>query len=113
MLHSLYTTERALNAANLLPLYQRYGGPVWVYEAETISARIAQLRRFDTIRFAQKACSNIHLLRLMRSQGVKVDSVSLGEIERALLAGFQPGTENDEIVFNRRFTGRTDAGASG
>lgn len=99
MPHSLYTTERALNAANLLPLYQRYGGPVWVYEAETISARIAQLRRFDTIRFAQKACSNIHLLRLMRSQGVKVDSVSLGEIERALLAGFQPGTENDEIVF--------------
>lgn len=99
MPHDLYTTERALNAANLLPLHHRYGGPVWVYEAETISARIAQLRRFDTIRFAQKACSNIHLLRLMRGQGVKVDSVSLGEIERALLAGFLPGTENDEIVF--------------
>ncbi|OZI15592.1 diaminopimelate decarboxylase [Sodalis-like symbiont of Philaenus spumarius] len=99
MPHDLYTTEHALNAANLLPLHQHYGGPVWVYEAETISARIAQLRSFDTIRFAQKACSNIHLLRLMRSQGVKIDSVSLGEIERALLAGFLPGTENNEIVF--------------
>lgn len=99
MPHDLFITERALNAANLLPLHQQYGGPVWVYEAETISARIAQLRRFDTVRFAQKACSNIHLLRLMRSQGVKVDSVSLGEIERALLAGFQPGTASHDIVF--------------
>ncbi|MFT4464387.1 MAG: diaminopimelate decarboxylase [Sodalis sp. (in: enterobacteria)] len=99
MPHDIYTTERALNAVNLLPLHQQYGGPVWVYEAETISVRIAQLRRFDTVRFAQKACSNIHLLRLMRSQGVKVDSVSLGEIERALLAGFPPGTASHDIVF--------------
>lgn len=99
MPHDLFITERALNAANLLPLYQQYGGPIWVYEAETISARIAQLRRFDTVRFAQKACSNIHLLRLMRSQGAKVDSVSIGEIERALLAGFQPGTPSHDIVF--------------
>lgn len=99
MPHDLYATERVLNAANLLPLHQKYGGPVWVYEAETIIARIAQLRRFDVIRFAQKACSNIHILRLMHSQGVKVDSVSLGEIERALLAGFRPGAGNDEIVF--------------
>ncbi|MBF4190219.1 hypothetical protein ISX56_31395, partial [Serratia ureilytica] len=51
-------------------------------DADIISQRIAQLRHFDTIRFAQKACSNIHILRLMREQGVKVDSVSLGEIER-------------------------------
>ncbi|VFS63141.1 Diaminopimelate decarboxylase [Kluyvera cryocrescens] len=33
----------------------------------------------------------------MREQGVKVDSVSLGEIERALAAGYVPG--KDEIVF--------------
>ncbi|SNC58291.1 diaminopimelate decarboxylase [Sodalis endosymbiont of Henestaris halophilus] len=99
MSHNLYSTERALNAANLLPLHQQYGGPVWVYEAEIISARIAQLCRFDTIRFAQKACSNIHLLRMMRRQGVKVDSVSLGEIERSLLAGFEPGTTSNKIIF--------------
>lgn len=99
MPHDLYATDRVLNAVNLLPLHQRYGGPVWVYEAETIIARIAQLRRFDVIRFAQKACSNIHILRLMRSHGVKVDSVSLGEIERALLAGFRAGEGSDEIVF--------------
>jgi Diaminopimelate decarboxylase len=35
----------------------------------------------------------------MREQGVKVDSVSLGEIERALAAGFDPKTDSDAIVF--------------
>jgi diaminopimelate decarboxylase len=37
----------------------------------------------------------------MREQGVAVDAVSLGEIERALAAGFQPGLHNGraEIVF--------------
>ncbi len=35
----------------------------------------------------------------MREQGVKVDSVSLGEIERALAAGYDPKTHPDDIVF--------------
>lgn len=75
------------------------GTPVWLYEAEPIRQRVAQLRQFDTIRFAQKANSNTHILRLLRSEGVMVDAVSLGEIERALHAGYQPGTEAEEIVF--------------
>jgi len=97
MPRALNDTTTALNAANLLALPARFGCPVWAYDAEIIKQQIAQLRHFDVIRFAQKACSNIHILRLMREQGVKVDSVSLGEIERALQAGFQPG--GDEIVF--------------
>lgn len=97
MPRSLQTTETALNATNLLPLARRYAGPFWAYDAEIIQARITQLQAFDVVRFAQKSCSNIHILRLMRAAGVKVDSVSLGEIERALVAGYQPG--GDEIVF--------------
>lgn len=97
MPRSLQTTETALNATNLLPLTRRYAGPFWAYDAQVIQARIAQLQAFDVVRFAQKSCSNIHILRLMRAAGVKVDSVSLGEIERALVAGYQPG--GDEIVF--------------
>jgi len=93
----LNNTETALTAANLLPLAQRYSGPFWAYDAAIIRQRIAQLSEFDVVRFAQKACSNIHILRLMRAAGVKVDSVSLGEIERALAAGFAPGGE--DIVF--------------
>jgi diaminopimelate decarboxylase (EC 4.1.1.20) len=93
----LNDSQTALNATNLLPLAQRYSGPFWAYDAEIIQQRIAQLSAFDVVRFAQKACSNIHILRLMRAAGVRVDSVSLGEIERALAAGFQPGGE--DIVF--------------
>ena len=99
MPHDLNTPSHALNADSLRVLPSRFGCPVWAYDADTIISRIAQLRDFDTIRFAQKACSNIHILALMRQHGVKVDSVSLGEIERALAAGFQPGTPDHEIVF--------------
>ena len=52
--------------AQLWALADQYGTPLWVYDAATIRARIAQLKAFDTVRFAQKACSNIHILRLMR-----------------------------------------------
>ena len=76
--------------AQLWALADQHGTPLWVYDAATIRARIAQLKAFDTIRFAQKACSNIHILRLMREQGVKVDAVSRGEILRALAAGQNP-----------------------
>lgn len=71
-----------------------FGTPVFVYDAETIRAQLAKLKRFDTVRFAQKACSNTHVLRLLREAGAVVDCVSLGELERALLAGFKPGFEH-------------------
>ncbi|WP_272522473.1 diaminopimelate decarboxylase [Providencia sp. PROV202] len=93
------TTSQYLTPEHLRTLPTQFGTPVWVYDSEVIIDRIGQLKVFDTVRFAQKACSNIHILRLMREQGVKVDSVSLGEIERALVAGFQPGREKSEIVF--------------
>ncbi|MBS0876943.1 MULTISPECIES: diaminopimelate decarboxylase [unclassified Tatumella] len=93
----LTTTDTALNRDNLLPLAQHYQGPFWAYDGDVIRRQIARLTDFDVIRFAQKACSNIHILRLMRAAGVKVDSVSLGEIERALVAGYPAG--GDDIVF--------------
>ena len=85
--------------APLWALADQFGTPLWVYDAATIRQRIAQVSNFDTVRFAQKACSNIHILQLMREQGVKVDAVSRGEILRALAAGFKAGGEPSEIVF--------------
>ncbi|MEX3690437.1 diaminopimelate decarboxylase [Paraburkholderia sp. BR14263] len=79
-------------------LAEQFGTPLWVYRAEIIRDRIRQLRQFDTIRFAQKACSNLSILRLMREESVVVDAVSHGEIERALEAGFSTGS-TDEIIF--------------
>lgn len=95
----LNQTDTDLNADNLLRLPAEVGCPVWVYDAQIVREKIAALHQFDVVRFAQKACSNIHILRLMREQGVKVDSVSLGEIERALAAGYDPKADSDAIVF--------------
>ncbi|MFG6433093.1 diaminopimelate decarboxylase [Roseateles sp. LYH14W] len=87
----------ALTPACLQALVAEHGTPLWVYDAATIRARAASLQQFDVVRFAQKACSNIHVLKLLREAGVKVDSVSRGEILRALAAGYTAG--GDEIVF--------------
>ncbi|AKC59835.1 diaminopimelate decarboxylase [Blochmannia endosymbiont of Polyrhachis (Hedomyrma) turneri] len=99
-IYDVISNANHLNIENLQFLYKKYNGPVWVYDASIIINQINRLRQFDTIRFAQKACSNIHILRLIGSHGVKVDAVSLGEIERALLSGFQYGENSDEIIFS-------------
>jgi diaminopimelate decarboxylase len=70
-----------------------------VYDASVVRRQLATLRAFDRVRYAQKACPNLHLLRLLRAEGALVDCVSLGELERALRAGFAPDPERHEIVF--------------
>src|SRR3982751_6731143 len=69
-------------------LARQFGTPTYVYDAAKIVERISDLKQFDVIRFAQKACSNIAVLDLVRRHGVLVDAVSAGEIQRALLAGY-------------------------
>ena len=85
----------------LAQLAQQHGTPLWVYDAAVIARQVQALRHFDVVRFAQKANSNTHILRLMKRLGVLVDAVSLGEIERALAAGYVPGAHDGhhEIVF--------------
>ena len=76
-------------------LVAEFGTPLYVYNAQVICDRVEELRSFDRIRYAQKANSNVSILRFMRSLGVWVDAVSAGEIVRATTAGFAP----PEIVF--------------
>jgi diaminopimelate decarboxylase len=80
-------------------LAQQFGTPTYVYDAAVILERIRDLHRFDVIRFAQKACSNIAILDLVRRQGVLVDAVSAGEIHRAFKAGFEAGGDPPRIVY--------------
>ncbi len=80
-------------------LARDFGTPTYVYDAATIVARIAQLRRFDVIRYAQKANSNLAVLDLMRRHGVLVDAVSAGEIQRALAAGYPVAGDPPPVVF--------------
>nr|WP_242665931.1 diaminopimelate decarboxylase [Paraburkholderia ginsengiterrae] len=87
------------NPQQLADLARQHGTPLWVYDAGTIRARLAELRSFDVIRFAQKACSNLHILKLMREEGAMVDAVSLGEIRRSLAAGFAPDGDPEGVVF--------------
>lgn len=54
--------------ATIAPLAQQFGTPLWIYDADTITRQIAALRLFDVVRFAQKANSNTHILRLMKRQ---------------------------------------------
>ena len=72
-------------------LARQFGTPAYVYDAAVICQRIADLAAFDVVRYAQKACSNIGILDLVRRNGVLVDAVSAGEIHRAIAAGFKPG----------------------
>jgi diaminopimelate decarboxylase len=75
-------------------LAARFGTPTFVYDAAKIIERIEDLRSFDVIRYAQKACSNIAIVDLVRRHGVLVDAVSAGEIRRALAAGYKPEAQS-------------------
>jgi diaminopimelate decarboxylase len=80
-------------------LARQFGTPAYIYDAAKIVERINDLRAFDVIRFAQKACSNLAILDLARRNGVLVDAVSAGEIRRALAAGFSPYGDPPPIVY--------------
>lgn len=80
-------------------LAKRFGTPAFVYERAVIEKRVAELKAFDVVRFAQKACSNLAILALMRKQGVVVDAVSAGEIYRALKVGYRGEGHPAGIVF--------------
>ena len=77
-------------------LARKFGTPAYVYDAAKIIERVNDLKQFDLIRFAQKACSNIAILDLVRRHGVVVDAVSAGEIHRAMKAGYKPGVRSQE-----------------
>ena len=64
-----------------------------------IRRRIADLAAFDVVRYAQKACSNLAILDLVRREGALVDAVSAGEIRRALAAGYAPDGDPPPIVY--------------
>jgi diaminopimelate decarboxylase len=78
---------------------ERFGTPVYVYDAAIIAERIADLKKFDVVRYAQKACSNLAILELARRHGALVDTVSAGEIQRALAAGFSPQGDPPPVVY--------------
>src|SRR5262245_30328446 len=95
--HPIRTTIAGVGVRDLA---EQFGTPTYVYDAAKIVERINDLKHFDVIRFAQKACSNIAILDLAHRHGVLVDAVSAGEIHRALKAGYKVGgKKHPEIVY--------------
>src|SRR5262249_50382126 len=95
-----YNASMATFSPDLLQrLAAEHGTPYYLYDAELILERLAALRAFDVVRYAQKANSNVHILRLLRGAGALVDAVSLGEIERALRAGYDGRGEPAGVVY--------------
>ncbi len=77
------------------------GTPFYLYSAERFRENFnAYARAFSeaeaTICFAVKSCSNIAILKLLQAAGAGADTVSSGEIRRALLAGIAP----EKIIFS-------------
>jgi diaminopimelate decarboxylase len=75
-------------------LAKKFKTPLYVYEAETIRRqyfKLAQNIPYEKlgIHYACKANTNISILRLIRKLGAKAETVSRGEIELALKAGFK------------------------
>jgi diaminopimelate decarboxylase len=82
-------------------LARQFDTPLYVYDAAKITERLGDLAAFDVVRFAQKACSNLAIIDLVRRGGGLVDCVSAGEVHRAIAAGFRPGQDKHppEIVY--------------
>lgn len=74
--------------------------PFYLYSAEVISARLGSLKAAfadvpHAVHYALKANSTLALVRLIRRGGALADANSVGEIDVALEAGFEPA----DIVF--------------
>ncbi|MGE0607424.1 MAG: diaminopimelate decarboxylase [Pirellulales bacterium] len=80
-------------------LAKQFGTPTYIYDAAKIVERVKDLHRFDYVRYAQKACSNIAILDLVRRHGVLVDATSAGEVRRAMAAGYATHGEPPPIVY--------------
>jgi diaminopimelate decarboxylase len=78
---------------------QGYSRPTYIYDIDIIRTRFQKMKKALNgvgIYYAMKANSNLELLKVLKSEGSKIDVVSGGEIDRALQAGFTP----DDIVFS-------------
>ena len=92
----LYIDQVALNA-----LANQFGTPCYVYSAAVLRDNFdaysrALQGRDHLICYAVKACSNIAILQLLARRGAGFDIVSVGELERVLLAGGDPA----KVVFS-------------
>lgn len=81
-------------------LAKEYGTPLYVYEEAVLRERCRELKTMlkrsnFAVNYSMKANGNVALLEIVRSEGLRVDTMSPGEIFLAMEAGYQA----DEILF--------------
>lgn len=96
---SFPTLRTEIAGVSVSDLTREFGTPTYVYDAAKIAQRVRDLAAFDVVRYAQKACSNLAVIDLVRREGALVDSVSAGEIRRALAAGYDAEGDPPPIVY--------------
>ncbi|MCP4020240.1 MAG: diaminopimelate decarboxylase [Desulfobacteraceae bacterium] len=79
---------------------REFGTPLFVYDADHIFNQIQTFQKgFEKgdlkIKFACKSLTSLSVMKLMKSYGTGLDTVSIPEIKMGLMAGFAP----DQIVF--------------
>lgn len=89
-----------IQGVDVLAIADEFGLPLYVYDADKIIEKIGLLRSSFAgvnlkIKYAAKALTNVSILKLMRQQGVEMDSVSVNEARMGILAGFT----SDQIMF--------------
>ncbi|WP_430412419.1 diaminopimelate decarboxylase [Kordia sp.] len=90
-----------MNHNNLLDIAKTYGSPTYVYDATKITSQYERLTKaFQNVpnmklHYAVKALSNLSILKLMKSLGAGLDTVSIQEVQLGLAAGFNA----EEIMY--------------
>lgn len=87
--------SQQLSNEQLLAAANEFGTPLYVYNADHITAQFQRLTSAfaatDTKFFyACKALTNVNILKHIKSIGCNVDCSSINEVKLALLAGFDP-----------------------
>lgn len=88
--------------ADVVRLAQKFGTPLWIYRANVLRSRIADVLAMAPggdiqARFAMKSCPAARVLSEMKRHGIWLDTVSGNEVLRGLRAGFQGGSSPPEI----------------
>ncbi len=89
-----------INEVNVEELRKTYGTPLYVYDGQAIENQINVFKNAFSgvdlnIKYACKALTNLSILKLMRKNGLGLDTVSIPEIRMGLEMGFEPS----QIVF--------------
>lgn len=90
-----------METQTLLALSEKYGSPLYVYDADKIISQYNRLTdAFSTVdnlklNYAVKANSNISVLKVFKKLDSGIDCVSYQEVQLGLQAGFEPS----DIIF--------------